>query len=310
MGTWGPAIFSDDTACDVRDDYKDLLGGGLEGPAATDRLLADWATTLNDPDEGGVFWLALAATQWRLGRLEERVRANALDAIESGRDLRRWDEPKQRRKREAQLTKLARTLASPQPAPRRVPKMAPSRPALNVGDILELPRSERFGYVQFLGRHPDYGDTLFVLPGLFEGLALPDVEACLAREGYISWSPVHVAIKRGWARVIGNLPPRADVPSVLRRAGAIAPRSGRVVTWLIDGHGPPQLRWSLSEAELHLPIAQISDHEALMMDIEKKWRPEQEGVPDPEQDRAAREELQRAMKAAWGAAPPQGKGHR
>jgi hypothetical protein len=122
VGAWGPGLFSDDTACDVRDEYKDLVGDGLDGPAATDRLLADCAGLLEDPEESGVFWLALAATQWRLGRLEERVRAAALQVIESERDLLRWDDPKHRSSRKRHLAKLRQTLDSPQPKPRRVAK--------------------------------------------------------------------------------------------------------------------------------------------------------------------------------------------
>jgi hypothetical protein len=67
MGAWGPAIFSDDTACDVREDYKDCLGDGLTPSEATDRILLEWKESLEDFDEQSVVWLALAATQWKLG---------------------------------------------------------------------------------------------------------------------------------------------------------------------------------------------------------------------------------------------------
>ena len=56
MGAWGTAVFSDDTACDVRNDYRTYVGDGLSGPDATDRVLTEWSDTLSDPDEGSVFW--------------------------------------------------------------------------------------------------------------------------------------------------------------------------------------------------------------------------------------------------------------
>jgi hypothetical protein len=62
MGAWGTALFSDDTAGDVRDSYVDLVGDGLTGPEATKALLHEWSNSLNDPDESPVFWLALAET--------------------------------------------------------------------------------------------------------------------------------------------------------------------------------------------------------------------------------------------------------
>lgn len=124
MGTWGTAIFSDDLAADVRDAYRDYLGDGLSGPQATERLMAENVDSLKDPDEAAVFWFALAATQWKHGRLEERVKSRALQAIASGNDVRRWENenPKEAKKRVAALEKLRLQLELPQPSAKRVPK--------------------------------------------------------------------------------------------------------------------------------------------------------------------------------------------
>jgi hypothetical protein len=116
MGADGPAIFSDDFACDVRDDYRALLEDQVTDTEATQQIIS--ANTDLDVDEEPVFWLALAATQWRLGRLEDSVRARALDVIDSGRDLARWEEagPRAVAKRAAALAALREQLTSPQPA--------------------------------------------------------------------------------------------------------------------------------------------------------------------------------------------------
>jgi len=63
MGTWGTALYKDDTACDVRDDYRDILGDGLVEPGATEQLIKSWKDELPDPVTAPVFWLALADTQ-------------------------------------------------------------------------------------------------------------------------------------------------------------------------------------------------------------------------------------------------------
>jgi hypothetical protein len=119
MGTWGPRIFDDDTACDTRFEYRDLLSHGATGPQATDHMIQIHAT---GPDFGGyqlTFWLALAATQSRLGRLEDRVRDKALKIIDSGEDLAAWDQPGPTflRRRRAALQRLRRRLLGPQLAP-------------------------------------------------------------------------------------------------------------------------------------------------------------------------------------------------
>jgi len=88
MGVWGTSIFSDGTASDVRGDYRDVVGNGLAGHEATDKILREYYS--QEESEMRVVWLALAATQWNCGRLEERVKAKALEIMESGADLKRW----------------------------------------------------------------------------------------------------------------------------------------------------------------------------------------------------------------------------
>jgi len=121
MGTWGAGLFSDDTALDVRNSYRDCLADGLEGPSATDKVLAEFRDSLDDPDDGPPFWLALAATQRRYGRLEQRVRDRALAIIDNGADLARFAEnPRLQRTRSQVLKKLRDQLCSPQRPPVKV----------------------------------------------------------------------------------------------------------------------------------------------------------------------------------------------
>ena len=123
MGTWGTGLYSDDTACDVRNTYLRHIGDGISGSNATDELISTYGTVLEDPDEAATFWLALADTQWRSGRLEERVKSKALATIDTGADLARWGTDKAAlRRRSLILEKLRAQLSSPQPAQKRVRK--------------------------------------------------------------------------------------------------------------------------------------------------------------------------------------------
>ena len=84
MERGGPALFSDDLACDVRDDYRELLEDQVSDSEATRRILEQYAGSLADPDEASVVWLGLAVTQSKVGRLETSVRDEALRVIDSG----------------------------------------------------------------------------------------------------------------------------------------------------------------------------------------------------------------------------------
>src|SRR5690242_9763247 len=121
MGAWSTSIFSDDLAADVRDEFRELISEGLDPDEATKQLLKKYRSSLRDGDERPVFWLALAATQWNLGRLVPGTLAEALNVIDSGEDLKRWQENgKLLQKRRDVLVKLREKLVSPLPPPKKL----------------------------------------------------------------------------------------------------------------------------------------------------------------------------------------------
>jgi hypothetical protein len=123
MGAWGAGIFEDDTACDIRDEFAELLGEGMSAEAVADELERRYEPASDKIDVEPVFWIALAAAQHHWGRLVPAVRDKAIEIIDSGRDLERFfDEPKIREKRAAALTALKTTLNGP---PRPLRKIKP-----------------------------------------------------------------------------------------------------------------------------------------------------------------------------------------
>ncbi len=129
MGAWGTGLFDDDVPNDVRAAFLDLLADASSPALATQSLLATWSGTIADPDDGTLFWLALAATQWEHGCLQPDVRSRALSVIDDGADLDRWDS-RDKEQRRAVLNTLRNQLTSPQPRPRqpkrRIPVVVPS----------------------------------------------------------------------------------------------------------------------------------------------------------------------------------------
>lgn len=142
MGAWGPAIFSDDTACDIRSDYREMLEDGLDDHEAMRRVIAGYQHL--DQDGAHVLWLALAAAQTSLGRLDANVKANALRVIDDGIGLELWAEAGTREfsTRKAALTKLRATLTGPQKPPTKVRRPWSHVTDLAVGDVLAYTRPD------------------------------------------------------------------------------------------------------------------------------------------------------------------------
>ena len=91
MSVDGPGLFESDGSHDARARYLELFAAGVSASEGTATLIEEWNGLLDDPWEGPDFWIALAATQLEVGRLEARVRDQALSLIDSGVELARWE---------------------------------------------------------------------------------------------------------------------------------------------------------------------------------------------------------------------------
>lgn len=122
MGTWGPELYQDDLAEDIRDYYKDQLQRGKKGIDITQELLVQYQIEISDSEEASVFWFSLADTQWNLGRLEDKVKEMALKHILLGDNLECWktETPKMAKAREQTIEELRQKLLSPQPPEKKV----------------------------------------------------------------------------------------------------------------------------------------------------------------------------------------------
>jgi hypothetical protein len=141
-----------------------------------------------------------------------------------------------------------------------------------VGDVLELEAGNRFAYLHYIGKHPEYGDAVLVNPRLQERQT--SVTANIFSDAYVAFYPVTAAVSQGLVEVVTHLPP-PTLPNRLRRAGA---RSGRRVdTWVIEDGSREVVKAKLTDEELRLPIAAIWNHELLVQRIAEGWIPAQEG---------------------------------
>jgi len=148
--------------------------------------------------------------------------------------------------------------------------MARIRKRLVGGEILEVPVGDRFGYVQFIGEHREYGDAILVNP------ALHDRQAHFARgffsTGYVTFYPAGNAVSRKIVEVVAQASP-PGLPKRYRRPKATL-KDGAVESWVIEGGWRDVVKQTLTDEERRLPIAEISDHEFLRERIAKGWTPE------------------------------------
>jgi len=137
VGAWGPGLFSDDIACDVRGEFRDLIGDGLTTEEATNQVLRSYPSVSEDPGDGSVVVIALAVTQWKTGRLLDEVKSMAIDAIDHGADLDRWsDDPKLHKRRSDALLRARSQLLLPQRTPVRIPKRERCSTPFQSGDVI------------------------------------------------------------------------------------------------------------------------------------------------------------------------------
>lgn len=149
MGAWGAGIFSNDEALDVRADFREHIGDGLSTEQATAELLKHWGISDADvaacatgpvPIETGTVILALAATQWELGRLQAPIRDAAVAFLDRGGDVHEWADSETRpgvaAKRKAALIKVREKLLSPQPKVKKLKAVFRERSEWELGQII------------------------------------------------------------------------------------------------------------------------------------------------------------------------------
>ena len=138
MGAWGTSLYSNDSACDIRGDYIELLKTGKNNSEAEKLLIENNQRYIADPEEAPLFWFALADMQWNYGRLTPEVKEKALFYLQNREaELERWRESgeKQTIAWISTLDKLQEKLLSPQPPEKKVSKFRPYHCKWALGDV-------------------------------------------------------------------------------------------------------------------------------------------------------------------------------
>ena len=167
MGAWGPKLYQNDVAEDVRDYYKDQLHRGKTGKEITHELIAQNEDIISDQDDAPVFWFALADTQWNMGRLENFVKDQALNHIRDGYDLKCWEteDSHEAKIRAGILAELEQKLLSPQPAKKKISQYKIYCCEWKIGDVFAYPLNSEYAREKGLyGRYflfQKIGETIY-----------------------------------------------------------------------------------------------------------------------------------------------------
>lgn len=120
MGAWGTGLYQNDLSADVKGDYISKLKGGKTDEEALQEIMEEYREEMEDIDCKYDFFLGLADTLWKKGRLTEAVKAKALEMLEEDRISDRWESEKLRKERNRVLDRLKEELSSPMPERKKV----------------------------------------------------------------------------------------------------------------------------------------------------------------------------------------------
>ena len=90
MGTWGPKLYEDDLAEDIKDEYERLIEEGKTNEETIKYICKAYKEEIEDEDERPIFWMVLADILCRKKRLTKFAKEKALEEIEVGKNLEKW----------------------------------------------------------------------------------------------------------------------------------------------------------------------------------------------------------------------------
>ena len=139
MGTWGTALYSDDDASDLKEEYLMQLKKTQSHKTAMENCYAQFKTDnkgYDSPEDEAIFWFVIAERQWYYGALMPEVKAKALEYFARPEHLELWEEAgdKELAARKAVLDKLKDKIESPLPPVRNIPKLRCT--PYDIGDVI------------------------------------------------------------------------------------------------------------------------------------------------------------------------------
>lgn len=140
MGSWGHKVGESDTFADVYDQFFNKYNNGASPEAAAAAVRAELGDYFAEYDDQYDAHFALALAQWETQSLEQRLLKKVEEYIESGADIRNWEErgadSKTLKRRASALSSFLRMLRTP-----RLSKKRRRRPKFDfrLETLIEIP---------------------------------------------------------------------------------------------------------------------------------------------------------------------------
>lgn len=149
MGTWGPKLYEDDLAEDIKNEYEELLEKGKNNKEAIEDIYQIYKEEIEDSDEKSVFWMVLADILYKNKNLTEFVKEKALKEIELGENLERWKNEASEEDyiiRKKEIDKLKKKLNSYQECEKNIGTKNKSIKKIANNNILEWKIGDTYAY--------------------------------------------------------------------------------------------------------------------------------------------------------------------
>ncbi|TXB62674.1 hypothetical protein [Phaeodactylibacter luteus] len=142
MGHWGPAIFSNDTSADIKDEFNSLFNKETPIDKIKEQIISSFKEGEN-LEENTDLWLSLSFLMWQVGYEDDEVKKKAFKIIDNGIDLKVWKESDADKqtlsKRRKKLSELRDKISNHNPQPRKPRIRKPPKSKFNKGDCYAYP---------------------------------------------------------------------------------------------------------------------------------------------------------------------------
>ena len=149
MGTWGPKLYEDDLAEDIKNEYEELLEKGKNNKEAIEDIYQIYKEEIEDSEEKSVFWMVLADILYKNKNLTKFVKEKALKEIELGENLERWKNEASEEDyiiRKKEIEKLKKKLDSYQECEKNAETKNKSTKKISKNNIFEWKIGDTYAY--------------------------------------------------------------------------------------------------------------------------------------------------------------------